>query len=114
MGLAVWEGFIEEDVPAGGAGLRQAWRTSQWLAVSNLTLSLSTSGFPFLKGEGVEAEREETEKKQRLGDSSYPTSDRANIYSPIHEPGSGEHPQLGTPGFMLVSGLDVRPEAASV
>ena len=47
MGLAVWEGFIEEDVPAGGAGLRQAWRTSQWLAVSNLTLSLSTSGFPF-------------------------------------------------------------------
>ena len=47
VGLAVWEGFMEEDVPAGGAGLRQAWRTCQWLAVSNLTLSLSTSGFPF-------------------------------------------------------------------
>lgn len=77
-------------------------------------LNLSAS-FSFSKGVGV-ASREggDREKTKRLGDSSHPTSDRANIYSPIHEPGSGEHPQLGTPGFMLVSGLDVRPEPASV
>lgn len=107
VGQAVWEDFMEEDAGpedlANGCLCRARHLTSQPL------------NFLFLKGEEQPSEREETEKKtKRLADGSHLTSDRANIYSSIHEPGPGERPQLGTPGFRPVSGLDLRPEAASV
>lgn len=96
------------------AGPRQAWGTCQWLAVSSLTLVFpqpSRLPFSFSKGVGV-ASREGGDREKNKTPGRQFTSDlrQGNIYSPIHEPGSGEHPQLGTPGFMLVSGLDVRPE----
>ena len=74
--LAVWEGFLEEDVPAGAARVRQAWRTRQWLAVSSLTLSLSTSRFPFFFSmgewvagrEGGDREKHKTPGRQFTSD----------------------------------------------
>ena len=63
--LAVWEGFLEEDVPAGAARLRQAWGTCQWLSVSSLTLSLSTSQFPFFFFKGGRGSRQRGRRQRK-------------------------------------------------
>lgn len=97
--------------PAWGAGLRQDRRTSRWLAVSSRSLNLSTSRFPFLKrGRDGRQRGRRKRKTELLVDGSHSTSDRVNIYSCIHEPGSRFEP----PGFVLVSGPDLRSEVASV
>lgn len=68
----------------------------------------------FFTGGGT-AEREGGDRKTKhLVDSSHSTSDRVNIYLSIHEPGPGERPRLGPPGFMPVSGLDLRLEVAGI
>lgn len=117
MGLAVWGGLH-----GGGRACRKS-RAQTGLGdmpmvgcVKSDTKPSQPLGFLlFQRGVGVASREEETEKKQNAWETVHIRPQTGQIFThPFTEPGSGEHPQLGTPGFMLVSGLDVRPEPASV
>ena len=77
---------MEEDVPAGRAGPRQAWGTCQWLAVSSLTLSLSTSRLPFFffKGGSGSRQRGRRQRKNKTPGRQFTSDLRQGKYLLTH------------------------------
>lgn len=92
---------------------RTGGHSDGWLPQAS-HLTSQPLGFLFKKGLGWQAEREETEKNKTPG-RRFTFNLRQGKYLLIHSwPGSTDGPPFGPPGFILMSGVDPRPEAASV
>lgn len=106
-GPGTWESSEEDGQDSDGTGGHSDGQARRASHPANLSVSV-------FKGGGTAGREGGDRKTKQPVDGSHLTSDRVNIYPPIHGPGPGERPLPGPPESALVSGPDLRPEPAEV